>query len=1040
MKQILEESDDGVLVYVAPTKALVNQIAAEVQARFSKSFSHGGGKSVWAIHTRDYRINNCTGCQILITVPHILQIMLLSPSNAKSWSSRVKRIIFDEIHSIGQADDGVVWEQLLLLAPCPIIALSATVGNPQAFSNWLSLTQQANGNELKMIEHKTRYSDLRKYIYNPPTLFAFNGLSEPVQLATLGLDNSPHMTFMHPVASLIDRSRGMPDDLTLEPRDCLALWRSMDKHKTKDFPLEDGLNPSVALPQLTAKSDVIRWEANLKETLKGWMKDSQSPFDKVLNELSTNIHNSTCSPLQKTSTESPELDTSRTVKASSILDTTLPLICSLHEQGALPAIFFNYDRSWCEKLCQHLLAELQEAEERWKSFSTVWKKTIADWKAWKKTEEKRAKIKPLKGKQSSNDDGERLSRTERLRDSAPSESSPYDSFDPDEPVSGFHLADMKCLTRSEFDAYAMELRKRSIPGWLIDGLKRGIGVHHSGMNRKYRQVCEILFRKGYLRVVIATGTLALGINMPCKTVVFSGDSVFLTALGFRQAAGRAGRRGFDFLGNVVFQCIAYSKVCRLLSSKLPDLNGHFPITTSLVLRLFILLTESEKSPFAVKAINSVLSCPRIYLGGPEAKHTVLHHLRFSIEYLRRNHLLDRTGSPLNFAGTISHLYYTENSSFAFHALLSKGYFHRLCEDVHHSPEIVTRTLMLVMAHIFGRRFLPRKTIEFHKSAVKYSPSIVFLPPLPKEAAKAIRAHNKSTLDIYATYVTTFIKQHVKTPDSTLPLTHLKQGGDKSPADICPELSILPPPLVNSPFVALSGHRDTWSSISQLCKMVRSGVWLEQSVVPYVAIGPEEDHAPLNAYLYDFFRHGNVQALETGNMVRRGDIWFVLNDFSLVLATIVTSFENFLKLAPNTDADMLDTIGSGDAYEDELDKRAMEVEGFSSEVTPASQQKIGHSRSQSGKDSVVIAPIKAKKAKVSDNWDDELSDDEVSGSLKLASNLSEGTKDSSDHSSVTASNSDDTRNEVLDEQRLLKVLKAFKLLQAEFNGKFKAMWA
>lgn len=51
MKQILKADDDGVLVYVAPTKALVNQIAAELQANFSKKFKHGG-KSVWAIHTR----------------------------------------------------------------------------------------------------------------------------------------------------------------------------------------------------------------------------------------------------------------------------------------------------------------------------------------------------------------------------------------------------------------------------------------------------------------------------------------------------------------------------------------------------------------------------------------------------------------------------------------------------------------------------------------------------------------------------------------------------------------------------------------------------------------------------------------------------------------------------------------------------------------------------------------------------------------------------------------------------------------------------
>lgn len=52
MRKILDADDDGVLVYVAPTKALVNQIAAEVQARYSKQYKYGG-KSVWAIHTRD---------------------------------------------------------------------------------------------------------------------------------------------------------------------------------------------------------------------------------------------------------------------------------------------------------------------------------------------------------------------------------------------------------------------------------------------------------------------------------------------------------------------------------------------------------------------------------------------------------------------------------------------------------------------------------------------------------------------------------------------------------------------------------------------------------------------------------------------------------------------------------------------------------------------------------------------------------------------------------------------------------------------------
>jgi ATP-dependent RNA helicase DDX60 len=105
MEKVLRGSDDGILVYVAPTKALVTQIAAEVYARFKKEVP--GGRfdilhmvllskdirlgSCWAIHTRDYRIHNPQKCQILVTVPEMLAIMLLSPPLARVWTPRIKR-------------------------------------------------------------------------------------------------------------------------------------------------------------------------------------------------------------------------------------------------------------------------------------------------------------------------------------------------------------------------------------------------------------------------------------------------------------------------------------------------------------------------------------------------------------------------------------------------------------------------------------------------------------------------------------------------------------------------------------------------------------------------------------------------------------------------------------------------------------------------------------------------------------------------------------------------------------------------------------
>lgn len=212
MKKVLEESDDGVLVYVAPTKALVNQVAAEVGARFSKTFHGKAGKSVWGIYTLDYKINNPTGCQILVTVPHILQILLMSAAHSdqeNSWARRIKRIIFDEVHCIGQSEDGIVWEQLLLSAPCPIVALSATVGNPEVFHDWLTESQAQKGYKVDMVVHTVRFSDLRKFVYEPPKDFRFQAIQKVLMLPVPGLDEGnvvcPNFSFVHPVSVLTPR-------------------------------------------------------------------------------------------------------------------------------------------------------------------------------------------------------------------------------------------------------------------------------------------------------------------------------------------------------------------------------------------------------------------------------------------------------------------------------------------------------------------------------------------------------------------------------------------------------------------------------------------------------------------------------------------------------------------------------------------------------------------------------------------------------------------------------------------------------------------
>ena len=94
--------------------------------------------------------------------------------------------------------------------------------------------------------------------------------------------------------------------------------------------------------------------------------------------------------------------------------------------------------------------------------------------------------------------------------------------------------------------------------------------------------------------------------------------------------------------------------------------------------------------------------------------------------------------------------------------------------------------------------------EYIETMVKNSSSIVFLPPLPRKAARTLRQHNQDTLQIFATYVETFVDQHIKSEDNVLPLTGVAVGGDKPLGDFA---GILAPPKVRSAFVALSGPAD-----------------------------------------------------------------------------------------------------------------------------------------------------------------------------------------------------------------------------------------
>jgi len=127
-------------------------------------------------------------------------------------------------------------------------------------------------------------------------------------------------------------------------------------------------------------------------------------------------------------------------------------------------------------------------------------------------------------------------------------------------------------------------------------LKRGIGVHHSGILPILKEVIEMLFQDGLVKLLFATETFAMGVNMPARTVVF--DSIRkhdgttrrnLLPAEYIQMAGRAGRRGLDTTGTVIILCKnevpESSELHSMMLGTPTKLSSQFRVTYSMILNL-----------------------------------------------------------------------------------------------------------------------------------------------------------------------------------------------------------------------------------------------------------------------------------------------------------------------------------------------------------------------------------------------------------------------------------------------------------------------
>src|SRR5690606_23717629 len=134
-------------------------------------------------------------------------------------------------------------------------------------------------------------------------------------------------------------------------------------------------------------------------------------------------------------------------------------------------------------------------------------------------------------------------------------------------------------------------------------LERGVAAHHAGMVPVFKEVVEELFVRGLVKVCFATETLALGINMPARTVVIERlekwdgrQHQLLTPGQFTQLTGRAGRRGLDTVGPAVVlyqRDVEFVVVASLVSRRVEPLRSSFSPSYNMAVNLLRSHTRAE---------------------------------------------------------------------------------------------------------------------------------------------------------------------------------------------------------------------------------------------------------------------------------------------------------------------------------------------------------------------------------------------------------------------------------------------------------------
>ncbi len=530
----------GRVMFVVPTDALAWQMSAYIGNVIGSSVPILTA-TYQSNPNRDEMIELLNRSEAIVGTAESLVDFLPFIHNTFNW------IVFDEIHMIGKPEGSAMEHIAKIFSHVPILALSATIGNTDELVDWFN--QLYPQKAITKVICDKRFFNLQRFYYNGET----NCLES---LNPLALVNESQIADGSILNKSLQPTPPNTWDLVMKMTNTIDLGE-LEPHKyfegIKRIELDQANNYFYKLVNLLVKHYQID-RSTVMDIINSYKHESLS---------------------------------------SSSVD-LIKLAFTLKKEQKTPAIIFQKNTLACLRMAREFAKNLEELETVTYPKLYLERQKIA--KAAKRLEkkikvEKDNENKKINGKNSKKELKEMigLKTGKKKRDGesyqnqyiAPQDKKVINVISEQEPHPDFILNKDQYFSEGMIEDWVLDLKKY-FPNtgdtyhYMIKLLWRGVGVYAKGLPDPYLRLVQSLSCQKQLAIVFSDQSLVFGVSMPFRTVIIIRDEKLeddLESMLFHQMCGRAGRRGLDKEGNVVFAGYSWERIKELSISEPPIVTG-----------------------------------------------------------------------------------------------------------------------------------------------------------------------------------------------------------------------------------------------------------------------------------------------------------------------------------------------------------------------------------------------------------------------------------------------------------------------------------